>query len=52
MDYPPGYGLELAGASRDQQEVLTQMFIALISGIGLMYLILVVSSVRSPRRCR
>ncbi|MDE2566448.1 MAG: efflux RND transporter permease subunit [Burkholderiales bacterium] len=41
MDYPPGYGLELAGASKDQQEVFTQMAIALVSGIGLMYLILV-----------
>ena len=41
MDYPPGYGLELAGASRDQQEVFKQMGIALVSGIALMYLILV-----------
>jgi HAE1 family hydrophobic/amphiphilic exporter-1 len=41
MNYPPGYGLELAGASKDQQEVFTQMGIALVSGIGLMYLVLV-----------
>jgi HAE1 family hydrophobic/amphiphilic exporter-1 len=41
MNYPPGYGLQLAGASKDQQEVFRQMGIALISGIGLMYLILV-----------
>jgi HAE1 family hydrophobic/amphiphilic exporter-1 len=41
MNYPPGYGLELAGASRDQQEVFKQMGIALVSGIALMYLILV-----------
>ncbi|MEO8278409.1 MAG: efflux RND transporter permease subunit [Ideonella sp.] len=41
MQYPPGFGLELAGASRDQQEVFTEMAIALVSGIGLMYLILV-----------
>jgi hydrophobic/amphiphilic exporter-1 (mainly G- bacteria), HAE1 family len=41
MDYPPGYGLELAGASRDQQEVFREMGIALVSGIALMYLILV-----------
>ncbi|UTY60517.1 efflux RND transporter permease subunit [Massilia sp. erpn] len=41
MDFPPGYGLDLGGAGKDQQEVFTQMFIALISGIGLMYLILV-----------
>ncbi len=41
MDYPPGYGLELAGASRDQQEVFKQMGIALVSGVVLMYLVLV-----------
>ena len=41
MDYPPGYGLELAGASRDQQEVFKEMGIALMSGIALMYLVLV-----------
>ena len=40
-DYPPGFGLELAGASRDQQEVFKQMGIALVSGVALMYLILV-----------
>lgn len=42
MQYPPGYGLELAGASRDQQEVFSQMGIALVMGVALMYLILVV----------
>ncbi len=41
MDFPPGYGLALGGQSKDQQEVFTQMTIALVSGIGLMYLILV-----------
>ena len=41
MPFPPGYGLELDGASRDQQEVFTEMAIALVSGIALMYLILV-----------
>ncbi len=41
MNYPPGYGLELAGASRDQQEVFREMGIALVAGIALMYLILV-----------
>ncbi len=40
-EYPPGYGPELAGASRDQQEVFKQMGIALASGIALMYLVLV-----------
>jgi hydrophobic/amphiphilic exporter-1 (mainly G- bacteria), HAE1 family len=50
MDYPPGYGLELAGASRDQEEVFAEMGIALVSGIALMYLILVMqfSSFTAP----
>ena len=39
--FPPGYWLELAGASRDQQEVFKAMLIALVSGVALMYLILV-----------
>ena len=42
MDFPPGYGLELAGASRDQQEVFRQMGIALVSGVALMYFVLVI----------
>jgi HAE1 family hydrophobic/amphiphilic exporter-1 len=41
MDFPPGYGLELAGSSRDQQEVFREMGIALVMGVALMYLILV-----------
>ncbi len=41
MDFPPGYGLELAGASRDQERLFREMTIALLAGIGLMYLILV-----------
>jgi len=41
MDFPPGYGLSLGGAGQDQQELFTEMFLALIMGIGLMYLILV-----------
>lgn len=41
MDFPPGYGLSLGGQGQDQQELFTQMVIALLSGIGLMYLILV-----------
>ena len=41
IPFPPGYGIELAGASKDQQEVFGAMAIALASGIGLMYLILV-----------
>ncbi len=42
MSFPPGFGLELAGASRDQQEVFREMGIALVMGVALMYLILVV----------
>jgi len=41
MDFPPGYGLKLGGAGQNQQELFTEMVIALLSGIGLMYLILV-----------
>jgi HAE1 family hydrophobic/amphiphilic exporter-1 len=41
LNFPPGYGLELDGASRDQQEVFRDMSVALVSGIALMYLILV-----------
>lgn len=42
IDFPEGYGLELGGASRDQKEVFSEMAIALVLGIGLMYLILVI----------
>jgi multidrug efflux pump subunit AcrB len=42
MDFPPGYGLELGGSSRDQQEVFSRMFTALVMGIALMYLVLVI----------
>jgi HAE1 family hydrophobic/amphiphilic exporter-1 len=41
IDFPSGYGLTLGGASRDQQEVFSEMFTALIMGIALMYLVLV-----------
>jgi HAE1 family hydrophobic/amphiphilic exporter-1 len=41
IDFPPGFGIELAGASRDQQALFREMTIALFSGIALMYLILV-----------
>jgi len=41
ISFPEGYGLELDGASKDQKEVFAEMGIALISGIGLMYFILV-----------
>jgi hydrophobic/amphiphilic exporter-1 (mainly G- bacteria), HAE1 family len=42
MTYPPGYGIELAGASKDQQDVFGRMAVALAAGIALMYLILVI----------
>lgn len=42
IDFPSGYGIELGGASRDQQEVFSEMAIALAMGIALMYLILVI----------
>ncbi len=41
IEFPAGYGLELGGAARDQKELFTEMTIALVMGIGLMYLILV-----------
>ena len=41
IDFPPGYGIQLAGASRDQQEVFREMSIALVMGVTLMYLVLV-----------
>jgi hydrophobic/amphiphilic exporter-1 (mainly G- bacteria), HAE1 family len=42
MRFAPGYGVELAGASRDQQEVFGNLGIALASGVALMYLVLVI----------
>jgi HAE1 family hydrophobic/amphiphilic exporter-1 len=41
IDFPTGYGLTLGGASRDQEEVFSEMAIALVMGIALMYLVLV-----------
>jgi hydrophobe/amphiphile efflux-1 (HAE1) family protein len=41
FDYPPGYGRELGGAGQSQAELFTDMVVALVGGIGLMYLILV-----------
>ena len=50
INFPEGYGIELDGASKDQKEVFAEMGIALISGIGLMYVILVMqfSSFTAP----
>lgn len=42
IDFPPGYGIELRGAGRDQQELFGAMLTALFSGIALMYFILVI----------
>lgn len=42
IDFPAGYGIQLRGAGRDQQELFGAMFTALISGIALMYFILVI----------
>jgi hydrophobe/amphiphile efflux-1 (HAE1) family protein len=41
FDFPPGYGLDLGGAGKDQAELFGEMTTALLGGIGLMYLILV-----------
>ncbi len=50
INFPEGYGIELDGASKDQKEVFTEMGIALVSGIALMYFILVMqfSSFTAP----
>jgi multidrug efflux pump subunit AcrB len=42
IDFPPGYGIQLRGAGQDQDEVFGAMLTALVSGIGLMYLVLVI----------
>ncbi|SFM84840.1 efflux RND transporter permease subunit [Rugamonas rubra] len=41
IDFPPGYGLDLGGDGKNQNELFTEMALALVMGIGLMYLILV-----------
>ena len=42
IEFPPGFGIELAGSSHDQQEVFGSLGIALFSGVLLMYLVLVI----------
>jgi HAE1 family hydrophobic/amphiphilic exporter-1 len=42
IQFPPGFGVELAGDSHDQEEVFGALGTALISGIALMYLVLVI----------
>jgi HAE1 family hydrophobic/amphiphilic exporter-1 len=41
IEFPSGYGLSLGGASRDQEEIFSEMLTALVMGIGVMYLVLV-----------
>lgn len=42
IDFPAGFGIRLDGASRDQDEVFSEMAIALAMGVGLMYCTLVI----------
>jgi hydrophobic/amphiphilic exporter-1 (mainly G- bacteria), HAE1 family len=42
IDFPQGYGVSLGGASQDQEEIFTEMGLALLMGIAVMYLVLVV----------
>ena len=42
IQFPPGFGVELAGDSHDQEEVFGALGTALIAGIALMYLVLVI----------
>ncbi len=42
IDFPQGFGIELAGSARDQQVVFSAMGLALLSGIALMYVVLVI----------
>jgi hydrophobe/amphiphile efflux-1 (HAE1) family protein len=41
IDFPEGFGIQLGGAAKNEQELFTEMITAVIMGIGLMYLILV-----------
>ena len=42
IEFPAGFGVTLGGASRDQQEIFSEMIMALLMGIAVMYLVLVV----------
>jgi HAE1 family hydrophobic/amphiphilic exporter-1 len=42
IDFPSGYGIQLRGAGQDQQILFSAMLTALLSGIALMYFILVI----------
>ena len=41
IQFPNGFGVELGGASRDQEEIFSDLAVALVMGIGTMYLVLV-----------
>ena len=34
IEFPPGFGIELTGASQSQQEVFSNLGIALVSGVA------------------
>ena len=42
FDFPPGYGRELGGQGKNQNDLMFNMVVALASGIALMYMILVI----------
>jgi HAE1 family hydrophobic/amphiphilic exporter-1 len=42
IDFPTGYGVSLGGSSRSQEEIFTEMILALLMGIAVMYLVLVI----------
>jgi HAE1 family hydrophobic/amphiphilic exporter-1 len=42
IDFPTGYGVSLGGNSRSQEEIFTEMILALLMGIAVMYLVLVI----------
>ncbi len=42
FDFPPGYGRELGGQGKNQNDLMVNMLVALASGIALMYMILVI----------
>jgi HAE1 family hydrophobic/amphiphilic exporter-1 len=50
IDFPAGYGVSLGGASQDQEAIFTEMGIALLLGVAVMYLVLVIqfSSFTAP----
>jgi HAE1 family hydrophobic/amphiphilic exporter-1 len=41
IDFPPGYGVDLAGGAKSAERMQSAMGIALLAGIGVMYMILI-----------